>query len=152
MAQTLKRDRLQCSRPGFDPWVGKIPWRRERLLSPVLWPREIQELYSPWGCKESDTTERLSLTHSLTQHLGESIPFDQFLCHLACPLTSPFLFREPSLPAILFKIFFSFGCTASMWDLCSPTNPHPLHWIADFSNGSPGNPSSHPSVAQTGAL
>ena len=23
---------LQCGRPGFDPWVGKIPWRRERLL------------------------------------------------------------------------------------------------------------------------
>ena len=23
--------RLQCRRPGFDPWVGKIPWSRERL-------------------------------------------------------------------------------------------------------------------------
>ena len=22
---------LQCGRPGFYPWVGKIPWRRERL-------------------------------------------------------------------------------------------------------------------------
>ena len=21
----------QCGKPGFDPWVGKIPWRRERL-------------------------------------------------------------------------------------------------------------------------
>jgi len=21
----------KCRRPGFDPWVGKIPWRRERL-------------------------------------------------------------------------------------------------------------------------
>ena len=26
--------------PGFDPWVGKIPWRRERLLTPVFWPGE----------------------------------------------------------------------------------------------------------------
>jgi len=25
-------------RPGFDPWVGKIPWRRERLPTPVFWP------------------------------------------------------------------------------------------------------------------
>ena len=25
-----KRIFLQCGRPGFDPWVGKIPWRRER--------------------------------------------------------------------------------------------------------------------------
>ena len=29
---------LQCERPGFDPWVGKIPWRRERLPTPVFWP------------------------------------------------------------------------------------------------------------------
>ena len=44
---------------GFDPWVGKIPWRRERLPTPVLWPREFHGLYSPWDCKESDTTEHI---------------------------------------------------------------------------------------------
>ena len=54
---------LQCGRPGFDPWVGKIPWRRERLPTSVFWPGEFQRLYSPWGHKESDTTERLSLSH-----------------------------------------------------------------------------------------
>ena len=27
---------LQCGRPGFDPWVRKIPWRRERLPTPVF--------------------------------------------------------------------------------------------------------------------
>ena len=48
-------------RPGFDPWVGKIPWRREWLPTPVFWPGEFHELYSSWGHKESDTTERLSL-------------------------------------------------------------------------------------------
>ena len=36
---------------GFDPWAGRIPWRRERLPTPVFWPE---------GHKESDTTERLS--------------------------------------------------------------------------------------------
>ena len=50
---------LQCGRPGFDPWVGKILWRRERLPTPVVWPEEFYGLYSPRGCKESDTTERL---------------------------------------------------------------------------------------------
>ena len=44
-----------------DPWAGKIPWRRERLHSPVFWPQEFHGLYSPWGCKELDTTEQLSL-------------------------------------------------------------------------------------------
>ena len=30
---------LQCRKPGFDPWVGKIPWRREWLPTLVFWPR-----------------------------------------------------------------------------------------------------------------
>ena len=33
---------------GFDPWVGKIPWRRERLCTPVFWPGEFHGLYSPF--------------------------------------------------------------------------------------------------------
>ena len=45
-------------------WVGKILWRRERLPTPVFYPGEFHGLYSPWGRKESDTTEQLSL-HSL---------------------------------------------------------------------------------------
>ena len=28
-------------RPGFDPWVGKMPWRREQLPTPGFWPREV---------------------------------------------------------------------------------------------------------------
>ena len=32
---------------------------------PIFWPGELQGLYSPWGHKESDTTERLSLSLSL---------------------------------------------------------------------------------------
>ena len=53
-------------RPGFDPWVGKIPWRGERLPTPVFWPGEFRGLYSPWGHEESDKTEQLSL--SLSSH------------------------------------------------------------------------------------
>ena len=103
---------LNWNRPQFHSWVGKIPWRRERLPIPVFWPGEFQNtgsqrvaslmahlvknlpamwetwvwslgwedrlekgkattlvfwpgefygLYSPWGYKESDTTEWLSL-------------------------------------------------------------------------------------------
>ena len=60
----LRRERicLQYKRPGFDPWIGKIPWRRERLPTPVFLPGEFHGQrslagYSPWGGKESDTTE-----------------------------------------------------------------------------------------------
>ena len=47
-------------RPQFNSWVGKICWRRDWLPTPVFRPGEFHGLYSPWGCKESDTTERLS--------------------------------------------------------------------------------------------
>ena len=43
-----------------ETWVGKIPWRRERLPTPVFWPGEFHGLYSPCGRKELDRTERLS--------------------------------------------------------------------------------------------
>ena len=41
-----------------DSWVRKIPWRRERLPTPVVWTGE----FSPWSRKELDRTERLSLS------------------------------------------------------------------------------------------
>ena len=55
---------LQCRRPGFCPWVRKVPWRRERLPTPVFWPREFHELYSPCCHKKSDTAKWLSLHFS----------------------------------------------------------------------------------------
>ena len=55
---------LQCRRPRFDPQVRKIPWRRKWLPTPVFLPGEFPGQrslmgYSPWGCKELDTTEQL---------------------------------------------------------------------------------------------
>ena len=63
-----KRIHMQCRRPGFHPWVGKILWRREWQPTPVFLFEEFQgqkslEGYSPCGRKESDTTERLVHTH-----------------------------------------------------------------------------------------
>ena len=48
-------------RCGFDPWVGKIPWRRKWQPTAVFLPGESHGQgslvgYSPWDRKESDTT------------------------------------------------------------------------------------------------
>ena len=45
----------------FGPWVRKIPWRRKRQSTPALLPGKSHRQrsligYSPWGHKESDTT------------------------------------------------------------------------------------------------
>ena len=57
-------------RRGFDPWVGKIPRRREWLCTLVFLPGEFhgqRRLMGPWGHKESDTTEQLTYKHAVVQ-------------------------------------------------------------------------------------
>ena len=58
MAQLVKNPPA-IKTPGFDSWVGKIPWRREQLPIPLFWPGKFHGLYSPRGHKELDMTERL---------------------------------------------------------------------------------------------
>ena len=58
----------RCRRCKFDPWVGKAPWRRKWQPAPVFLAGESHgqrslEGYSPWGRKDSDTTEATS-THT----------------------------------------------------------------------------------------
>ena len=65
----------QCRRCRFNPWVGKIPWRREWQPTPVFLPGECHGQrsmvgYSPWGYKESDMTEQVTHT-SNWQHSGK---------------------------------------------------------------------------------
>ena len=60
----------------FDTWARKIPWRREWLPTPVFLPREFhgqrsQAGYSPWGHKELDMTEQLTLS----PYHSERVPY-----------------------------------------------------------------------------
>ena len=60
---SCKDTTCQCRRCGFDPWVGKVPWRKKWQPTPVFLPGKSHGQrsltgYSPWACKESDVTER----------------------------------------------------------------------------------------------
>ena len=64
----------------FNPWVGKIPWSRKWQPSPVFFPGEshgqrILQGYSPWGHKESDTTQQRAYMHTHT-HGVKSLSLD----------------------------------------------------------------------------
>ena len=71
-----KESAYQCRRHrrhGFNPWIGKIPWSRKWQTAPVFLPGKFPGQRSlvgcsPWGHKESDTTEQLSL-HAHMQFL-----------------------------------------------------------------------------------
>ena len=66
---TDKEPTYQCrnyKRHGFDPWVGKIPWKRAFQPTPVFLPGESHGQrnmtgYSPGGSKELDMTGLLTL-------------------------------------------------------------------------------------------
>ena len=64
---------------GFDPWVGKITWRRKWQPTPVFLPGKSHGPWSlvgyrPWGRKESETTEWLHFTFLLIQWLRILFP------------------------------------------------------------------------------
>ena len=64
-----RRIHLQCRRQAFNSWVRKIPWGRKWQPAPVFFRRKSHGQrnlvgYSPWGCKESDTTEWLTTQHN----------------------------------------------------------------------------------------
>ena len=100
---------LQCRRPGFSPWVGKISWRRKWQPTLVFFP-EISHGwrslvgYSPWGCKELDTTEMTSLSLSffhgmsmLSFHiicLSDSVALDTGIQQWVKSTTSPGTWRS----------------------------------------------------------
>ena len=60
-----KESTCQCRRPGFDPWVGKIPWRKKWQPTPALLPGKShgqgsQQVRVHRVAKESDMTSRLN--------------------------------------------------------------------------------------------
>ena len=74
----LRQERilLQCKRHGFDPRVRKIPWKGACQPTQVFLPGKFHGQsrlagYSPWHPKESDTTERLTLSLLLPTLSGQ---------------------------------------------------------------------------------
>ena len=70
-----KETACQCrrlKRHGFDPWVGKMPWRRTQQPAPVFSPGKSHEQggltgHSPWGRKGLDMTEQLSMEYIILE-------------------------------------------------------------------------------------
>ena len=98
----------------FYPWVGKIPWRREWLSTPVFLPGKSHGQrslagYSPWGQKESDTTEQLTQTLQIPV-LGYSFSECDSLQWRWCTTFQPVL-----LNFCIFPIVHSFCFSILVW-------------------------------------
>ena len=76
------RSHLQCGRPGFHPWAGKIPWRRAQQPTPVFLPGEspwteepsglqsmgLQRVGHDWATNHTDTTDSTDITACVLSH------------------------------------------------------------------------------------
>ena len=112
---------LQLRRPGFNPCVGKIPWRRKWWLTPVSLPGKSHGQRSlvgcsPWGLKELDPTERLTLTSVQFSHsvVSDSLRlYKRQHARPPCPSPTPRVHPKPCPlswcchPTISFVVPFS---------------------------------------------
>ena len=93
----LRRYESNCSegKPGFNPCVGNIPWRRKWQPTPISLPGRFHGQgslagYSPWSSKESDIMEWPHFHFSkflsaLSNHLLHLIHLWQLLMHVLPP-------------------------------------------------------------------
>ena len=98
---------LQCRRPGFTPWVGKISWRRKWQPTPVFLPGKSHGWrslvgYSPWDLKESDTTGRLHFHFLFLSCISR---FSKLILCFSCPsLGISHFSKNPYFVSFVFKI------------------------------------------------
>ena len=110
----------RCKRCRFNPWVGKIPWRKEWQPTPVFLPGESHgwrslEGYSPRGHQESDTTE-----YACMPFLRLPAPNSRWLLSLLCPkLRDAVTAWRPGTPHPLWNPGFV-CCVLSAWERSLP--------------------------------
>ena len=114
----------QCGWPGFDPWVGKILWRRKWQPTPEFLPGEFHGQrrlvgYSSWGHKESDTSEWL--TFAFTFPRGQARFGGGWVSSRECwrwPHHNPYWVRRACLEGFLeTNLAGPAEITSDTWDL-----------------------------------
>ena len=125
----------------FDPWAVKIPWRRAWQPTPVSLPGESHGQrslvgYSPWGCKELDTTKRLSkpsltidgeicLNYFIIKMSVLSLVFQPWSRKALCPsehssgstTVSPLELGPERVSTFSFTLFIERGVDCLTWNL-----------------------------------
>ena len=86
---------LQWGRPKIDPWIGMIPWRRARLLTPVFWPGEFHGL-----CTQSMGSQRVGHNWATCTHIHG----------LTVQKTKALLFRTPQWISLVWRLLLNKLC------------------------------------------
>ena len=111
-----------------ETWVQSLGWEdpleKAKPTTPVFWPAEFHGLYSLWGRKESDTTERLSLTNygggneDNGDLLQKEVTSPMYILLHSVPLTLQQATTDPRLP---WRLLDTLGqvWVSLLWGHCS---------------------------------
>ena len=119
---------MQHGRPGLDPWVGKIPWRREQLPTPVFWPGECHGRHSPQGRKESDTTARPSISLEYGTH-RDILYANRFLMKWCRKSHLPNKMRSDGGLKINASVWFTHNCFCTFGAQLNSESPTAEGWV-----------------------
>jgi len=131
----------QCrrhKRRRFNPWIGKIPWRRKWQPTPVFLPGESHgqrnlAVYSPWGHKALDTTE-------VAEHMSMSLgPRDATWFSHTCQKAQPWhLTRRFAFPCCCSLYIFLWMWGPEVWSNTQAflESWHNLKWITSITTPS----------------
>ena len=144
---------MQCRRPGFDPYIGKIPWRMEWQATSVFFPRDSHGQrrlmgYSLWDLKESHyrVTNTFTFTQT-TKKFGKclqevfSLVFEFSISLPPNPFIRTFSKYQKSMEAVTlsFRSFYP-SSPASSYVASEHSKPRGENWLCVL------NPSSFQSV------
>ena len=113
----------------MHPWVGNIPWRREWLPTPMFLPGKFHGQrslmgYSPWGHKEPDMTEWLTLF----------IYMCYLICHHNIVILSTYSPAKESGEGEILMLLLSLPPLALL-TVGVGLDPHPLTLVLEFRSG-----------------
>ena len=116
----------------FNPWVGKILWRRKWQPTPVLLPGKSHGWrsvvgYSPWGHKESDTTEQFHLVTWLGPDAMIMILVYTFLARVQNKLYW-ILLRSLHLGVLDVHLSYIGGVILVTWSRCPISPLYSYYW------------------------
>ena len=121
-------DRLQCKRPRFNPWVGKLPWIWKWQPTPVFLPGESHGQrsltgYGPWGRRVKG-----DLVTKQQSYVCVCVCVCDGVVKLCSPLCDP---MDCSLPGSMrFPLLEWVANSFSRIFLTQGLNPCLLHWQA----------------------
>ena len=131
---------MHCRRPWFNSRVGTSPWRRDRLPTPVFWPREFHGLYSDFQFHRCFDTSSKVEPGSPPFGFQDSLVINRVWwkrCYVTCEASS-----VQSLSCV--KIF-AFPWNAAHQASLSISNPQSLPELMSTESVMPSHPLSSPS-------